>query len=87
MFKKIMITCDEASTICDKSQYGEASLSDKIKLTLHTILCKICAKYSKQNKIMTTIFRVKSESCKKSTPCLTHTDKEIIKKNLEKVEA
>ena len=29
MFKNFKITCDEATTICDKSQYKEASFLDR----------------------------------------------------------
>lgn len=50
------LTCDEASTICDKSQYNEASFWEKIKLKVHLFLCKKCGLYSKQNKIMSTCF-------------------------------
>lgn len=46
------LTCDEASAICDKSQYNEASLWEKIQLKIHLFLCKKCGLYAKQNKIM-----------------------------------
>ena len=32
---KFMITCDKASTICDKSQYKEASFLERIRLAYH----------------------------------------------------
>jgi len=56
MSKKIMINCDEASTICDKSQYHEATFLEKIKLQMHLFLCKKCGLYSEQNKMMSKIF-------------------------------
>ena len=40
------ISCDEATKICDKSQYKEASFLDKVKLNFHLILCKKCGKYT-----------------------------------------
>lgn len=46
------LTCDEASAICDKNQYKEASLWEKTKLVIHLFLCKKCGLYAKQNKIM-----------------------------------
>ena len=55
MSKKIMISCDEATTICDKNQYGEASFWEKIKLNLHLLMCKHCRGYSKQNHLITKI--------------------------------
>ncbi|OGS70353.1 MAG: hypothetical protein A3F91_07735 [Flavobacteria bacterium RIFCSPLOWO2_12_FULL_35_11] len=51
------LTCDEASAICDKSQYNEASLWEKIKLKAHLFLCKKCELYAKQNKIMSTCLK------------------------------
>jgi len=56
MDKKIMIKCEEASTICDKIQYHEASFFERIKLQLHLFLCKKCGLYSEQNKIMSKLF-------------------------------
>lgn len=47
------ITCDEATTICDKTQYKEATLWEKIKLNIHLLYCKHCGIYSKQNAVMT----------------------------------
>ena len=45
-----MISCDEAALICNKSQYREASLSEKFKLKLHILFCSTCSSFSKQNK-------------------------------------
>ena len=51
-----MITCDEAVVICNKSQYKEASFSEKLKLKLHILFCSGCALFSKQNKQLTLLF-------------------------------
>ena len=80
---KLMITCDEATTICDKSQYGEASLSEKIQLNIHLFMCKYCKKYTKHNNLMTQIFG------KHLTPCegnekLSDESKIKMEKNLQK---
>lgn len=53
MNNKIIINCEEATSICDKNQYGEASLWDKIRLNIHMFMCKICKSYSSQNHIIT----------------------------------
>ena len=45
--------CQEANHVCDKSQYKEAGLWEKIKLTIHLIYCLACRKYSSQNKKLT----------------------------------
>ena len=80
---KFMLTCDEATAICDKNQYGEASISEKISLTFHLLRCKYCKKYTKQNNLMTQLFG------KFLTPCdeghtLSEEDKNQIEKNLQK---
>ncbi|MGB0891164.1 MAG: hypothetical protein ACPGUU_02345 [Flavobacteriaceae bacterium] len=83
MFKGLKITCDEATTICDKSQYGESSLLERIKLNLHFLMCKICIKYTKQNSTMTQLFKMKAKDCKEHHHCMSNNDKEALKKQLE----
>ncbi|MDG1397343.1 MAG: hypothetical protein P8P88_03060 [Polaribacter sp.] len=83
MFKNFVITCDEATTICDKNQYGEATLLEKIKLNIHFIRCKICRKYTKQNVRLTKIFRVHSKSCNSIKHCMNEEDKAALKKQME----
>lgn len=52
---KFKITCDEATTICDKSQYGKATLIELIKIKFHFLGCKICSVYTKQNTLLSKI--------------------------------
>lgn len=87
MFKKFIITCDEATAICDKSQYGEATLTEKIKLNLHFLICRICSLYTKQNKKMTKVYKMKAVDCKKTTHSLSTEEKERLKEELQKLEA
>lgn len=49
MSNKIIIACDEANHVCDKTQYKEATLWEKIKLNIHLIYCNACRKYTKKN--------------------------------------
>lgn len=58
MSKKVLIKCNEATSICDKNQYGNASTCDKLKLKLHNFLCHRCNLYSEQNKMMSKIFKI-----------------------------
>lgn len=81
MSKKLLIKCDEATTICDKSQYGEASTFDKLRLSIHNFLCKRCHLYTEQNKIMTKIFKVHLHNHDEQHLC--NDDKELLKKALE----
>ena len=80
MSKKINIfmPCDEANHVCDKSQYKEASLLEKIKLNLHLIYCKACRGYSKNNAKLTK--RIETAELE----CLDPKCKEDMKKDLEK---
>lgn len=80
---KLKITCDEATAICDKSQYGEASLTEKLQLNIHLILCKYCKKYTKQNNLMTQIFGKHLTPCEGSEK-LSKEEKLDLEKELEK---
>ncbi len=73
---KFFINCDEASHLCDKSQYKEATLFEKIKLTIHLIYCKVCRKYSSKNSKLT--------NCVKdaNTKCMDNAVKASIKKKV-----
>ncbi len=51
-----MISCDEAALICNKSQYQEASLLEKLKLRLHMLFCSTCSSFSKRNKQLSNLF-------------------------------
>lgn len=86
MFKKLNITCNQATSICDKSQYGEASFFDKIRLQIHFIGCKICAMYSKQNVLLTKLFKNKviNTKRKRDSLCMTYQEKEVLRKEFEK---
>lgn len=86
MFKKLRITCDEATTICDKNQYGEATLIELIKLNIHFLKCRICAKYTKQNSILTRLYKGQAKSCKNIEHCMSKADKEALKKTLKGID-
>lgn len=62
MVKKFIISCDEATTICDKSQYRESTFFEKIKLNLHILVCGYCKKYTVQNAVMTRFFNAYLEN-------------------------
>ena len=80
---KFKISCDEATAICDKNQYGEASLAEKISLSFHLFVCKYCKQYTKHNNLMSQMF------VKYLTPCdgsekISDENKAALKKSLEK---
>lgn len=73
----MMISCDEAAIICNKSQYKEASFWEKIKLKMHIFICKACAGFSKKNKQLSSL-------CEKAAlHTLSQRDKELIKQRLK----
>ncbi|WP_445748226.1 hypothetical protein [Polaribacter sp.] len=87
MAHKFFINCDEATTICDKSQYKEASIFEIFQLKLHFLFCKVCALYSKQNNFLSKLYKSKATSCKKQSVCISSKEKEEIKKQLEQLKS
>lgn len=82
MSKNLLIKCNEATSICDKKQYNEASFFDKIRLSIHNFLCHRCKLYSHQNKIMTQLLRTYKENPAPKT--LDAKDKNALQKALNK---
>lgn len=75
---KFMVPCDEAHHVCDKTQYNESSLWEKIKLYFHLLYCKACRKYTNNNKKLSrTIQKAKVE-------CMDKKSKESMKHEFEK---
>lgn len=77
------LSCDEATTICDKSQYGEVTIWERIKLSLHLFLCKNCGKYTKQNGVMSKCYRKQSEFTKKKKCCLSENEKHCMENEIK----
>jgi hypothetical protein len=75
---KLMLECNEANHVCDKTQYKNASLWEKIKLNIHLIYCKVCRKYSKNNMMLTNTIK------KAHIECLDKECKEKMKRELDK---
>lgn len=73
------MSCEEAKHLCDKAQYDEASLFDKIKLSLRISYCKVTKAYYKRNNKLT-------EKLKESkVECLTPECKKNMKKEFDLV--
>jgi hypothetical protein len=52
-----MISCEKAAIICNKAQYREASVIEKLKLRWHIALCRVCNAYVKKNVKLTNLCR------------------------------
>ncbi|QLE00470.1 hypothetical protein HX109_02420 [Galbibacter sp. BG1] len=75
------ISCEEAKHICDKVQYGEASLLEKLKLNLRLLWCRATKSYTKRNMKLT-------ELCKEAQiKTLDEQKKSEMKKRLESQES
>jgi len=81
MSNKLFINCDEATALCTKNQYKEASFWEKVKLNIHMISCKVCGLYSKQNSKLTEVCNkhLKKRDC---DAVLSQEDKKEIKEKL-----
>lgn len=74
---KVFVSCDVANHVCDKTQYNEASLWEKIKLNLHLLYCKACRKYTQNNQKLTKAIK------ESEVQCLDAIAKEHIKEQFE----
>ena len=74
---KLFISCEKAAHTCDKTQYNEASLWEKIKLTVHLFYCKICRKYSANNGKLTQLVR------NPKVDCLDNSEKDKLQANIK----
>ncbi|WP_027138457.1 hypothetical protein [Gaetbulibacter saemankumensis] len=74
---KTATRCDKATHVCDKAQYKEATIWEKLKLNIHLIFCGTCRDYSKNNACLTSVIE-KSKIC-----CLDKACKESMKKQID----
>ncbi len=51
----MMISCEKAASICNKTQYREATFMEKIKLKIHLLICKTCSAFTKKNTKLTAL--------------------------------
>ncbi len=51
----MMISCEKAAHICDKTQYREATFMEKMKLKFHLFMCKTCSTHSSRNTQFTSL--------------------------------
>ena len=73
----LFISCEEAEHICDKSQYGEATLWEKFKLFIRLSWCNITRAYSKRNGVLTKT--IKSSKVE----CLKHHEQQELKEKFD----
>lgn len=83
-FKSLFVDCSEAAHCCDKVQYEEASMLEKLKIHLHLFFCRPCKKYSEKNIKLTALMKkanLKSCTEKEKEAWKEKIDEEITKKS------
>ena len=50
---KLMLKCNEAQQVCDKSQYNEASFWERKLLNMHLLICRLCRIHVARNSKLT----------------------------------
>ena len=75
---KLFVSCEEAKHICDKNQYGEASIIEIIKLNIRLVYCKVTRAYTKRNSKLTKTIK------KSKVQVMSPKDKEELKDRLKK---
>ena len=74
---KLMVNCDEANHFCDKAQYQEASIFEKIKLNIHNLFCRLCREHTVKNTQLTRKIK------KSKLQMLSTEEKNELKKHLQ----
>lgn len=54
---EIIFKCSEAANVCDRSQYAESNLGERLLLKAHLLICKICRNHSTLNGKLTQAIR------------------------------
>ncbi len=75
---KVFLPCEKANHLCDKAQYREVSLWEKIVLNFHLIYCRACRGYTKNNNKLTKAVKASK------VDCLDEATKENMKKDLKR---
>lgn len=80
--EKLFYSCEEAGLACDKSQYGELTFWEKIRLKIHMFYCDYCRGYAKRNQKLSSLF--KRAGVAQPMKQLGEESKELMKKEFEK---
>ena len=51
------LSCAEAAKVCNKAEYREANLREKLRLKLHLYFCKACKDYYQNNRKLTGLIK------------------------------
>jgi hypothetical protein len=79
---KILISCDEATTISDKKQYVETTLWERMKMSYHLLFCKNCRVYDEQNTIITKAIETNIINSTNNKP-LSKQEKKVLQEKID----
>ena len=82
---KLFVDCKKAGHLCDKGQYKDASLFEKLKVRFHNMVCKPCSDYSERNAKLTKL--IKDSKCKQMPEDCKKRIREELARELQKGEA
>lgn len=78
---KILLTCKKAAELVERKQNKRISFKENIQLKLHLWICKACAVYEKQSKIIQNLLQKVVQ--KSSTEKLSEESKKKILESLK----
>jgi hypothetical protein len=79
----LMIKCKDATKMISQKEEGRLSLMQHIQLFIHLLICKVCALFNRQNKVLTVSVPFMQ---KKSAASLSEKEKQQMIEVLETVE-
>jgi len=71
------INCNNGKLLCDKNQYKETSLWEKIKLNFYLVICSECRSYTSKNVKLTKTLK------KKQFINVSSSEKDVLKQRLQ----
>lgn len=53
----LFLSCEDSAKCCDRAQYNEASIWEKIRIHIHIAFCKPCREYTSKNVKLTKLIK------------------------------
>jgi len=78
------VSCEEATKLCTIAQYGRLSIVESLKLNYHLFVCKVCGRFSKQNKMLTKCIDEHIKYTEKKYSTLSDKEKEVMSEEIKR---
>ena len=79
---KVMLSCDTATYLITRNEYGKISPLEKMQLTMHLAGCKYCRRFADQSKYISAQLQ-KIRDAENTTVSLSPEQKEKLKKTIK----